>query len=201
MVVAPGATLAHHLLSEDVRQKLAARTWDFVVLQEQSQASLKGPRAMAAYLKALNEHIQKAGGRPLLFLIWPYARNPENTDLLAKTYSEAARSIDAAVAPVGIAWRLALKEDPSLKLYDQDGSHPAPTGSLLAACVFYSTIFHERPPNSAMTLWTRDGSSGHKKAGKLSKTQAKAIRNAAWSAVQSWAQTAGDPIREKRATK
>ena len=41
---------------------------------------------------------------------------------------------------MGVAWQQSLKDDPKLVLHAKDGSHPAPAGSYLAACVFYATL-------------------------------------------------------------
>jgi len=46
---------------------------------------------------------------------------------------------------VGLAWQRAVGQRPGIALWDSDGSHPAPAGSYLAACVFYATLFGESP--------------------------------------------------------
>ncbi len=60
-------------------------------------------------------------------------------------YFDIANELDATVAPVGIAWQKALAADPNLALHQPDKSHPNPTGSYLAACVFYATLFDKSP--------------------------------------------------------
>ena len=49
------------------------------------------------------------------------------------------------VVPAGDAWQSALKKDPSLVLWQEDGIHPTEAGTYLAACVFYAVIFKESP--------------------------------------------------------
>jgi hypothetical protein len=51
-------------------------------------------------------------------------------------YLDIARELGAGVAPVGIAWKMALAADPPFVLHRKDKSHPNPTGTYLAACVF-----------------------------------------------------------------
>lgn len=46
---------------------------------------------------------------------------------------------------MGVAWQRALDENPEITLWDQDGSHPSPEGSYLAASVFYALITGESP--------------------------------------------------------
>jgi len=60
-------------------------------------------------------------------------------------YTEIAVALDAAVAPVGIAWQHGLLADSTLPLWDSDGSHPSVEGSYLTACVFYAVIVQQSP--------------------------------------------------------
>jgi hypothetical protein len=46
---------------------------------------------------------------------------------------------------VGLAWGEAARRLPTLDLYIDDGSHPAPAGSYLAALVMYSTLTGRSP--------------------------------------------------------
>jgi hypothetical protein len=46
---------------------------------------------------------------------------------------------------VGYAWQAALKQNPSLNLWQDDGSHPSEAGTYLAACVFYAVVFRASP--------------------------------------------------------
>jgi hypothetical protein len=57
------------------------------------------------------------------------------------------------IAPIGVAWLSAMAQRPELarkpyhneSLYAADGRHPGWTGSYLAACVLFATIFHQSP--------------------------------------------------------
>ena len=60
-------------------------------------------------------------------------------------YFDLAKELNAQVAPVGMAWKKALAADPKLVLHQSDKSHPSPTGSYLAACVFYATLLDKSP--------------------------------------------------------
>ena len=50
-------------------------------------------------------------------------------DYLTENYLQLASLIDAAVSPVGEAWRRAMSEYPQIELYAGDGSHPSVAGS------------------------------------------------------------------------
>jgi len=68
---------------------------------------------------------------------------------LRDAYLRIADSANAAVSPVGVAWKYVRDNYPVINLYQQDGSHPSLTGSYLAACVFYTSLFHKSSVGSA----------------------------------------------------
>ncbi|MFM7728443.1 MAG: PKD domain-containing protein, partial [Flavobacteriales bacterium] len=63
-------------------------------------------------------------------------------DSLQSAYESFAAANHTACAPVGVAWKKAL-EDTSMVLHSTDNSHPALTGSYLAACVFYTMFWKD----------------------------------------------------------
>jgi len=155
-----GARFSQHAASRDVLEKLRQQDWDFVVLQEQSQLPGLGTRllAKAVYPPAayLVEETRKANVQTsVVFYMTMAHRNgdPANkktaSELLTfegakrrinRTYMNLAQQNQALVAPVGVAWREARKKYPENSLYADD-VHPNPTGTYLAACVFYATLF------------------------------------------------------------
>jgi hypothetical protein len=68
---------------------------------------------------------------------------------LRDAYLRIADSANAAVSPVGVAWKYVRDNYPVINLYQQDGSHPSLTGSYLSACVFYSALYHKPCTGSA----------------------------------------------------
>jgi hypothetical protein len=62
---------------------------------------------------------------------------------LRESYLELGLLNEATVSPVGAAWRYMRSLNPSFNLYQADESHPSIHGSYLAACTFYSTLFHK----------------------------------------------------------
>jgi hypothetical protein len=136
--------------------------WDVVVLQEQSQL-LSFPaeqRRREAYpsARALQREISSAGGQTVLFMTWGYKegdrRNyPGDTFTamqlrLTEGYRDLGAELSVPVAPVGLAWEEAVQRKPGLDLWDDDGRHPDPAGSYLAACVFYALLSGRDPSRS-----------------------------------------------------
>jgi hypothetical protein len=95
------------------------------------------------------------------------------------SYLDIANELAAEIAPVGIAWKKALAADPPFVLHRPDKSHPNPTGTYLAACVFYSTLLGKSPVGLPGTI---------EKNGKvlidLPDEQARRLQEIAWETVR-----------------
>jgi PKD repeat protein len=50
-----------------------------------------------------------------------------------------------------MAWKHTRDQQPALNLYNADGSHPSPTGTYLAACTFYATLYRTSPVGASYT--------------------------------------------------
>ena len=98
-------------------------------------------------VRLFDQEIRKAGAKTVLYLTWgqkgPAAA--KNFDALAHAYMTVGKELNAVVAPVGLAWQAAFAERGDLPLYMEDGSHPAPAGSYLAAMVFVATLLDSLP--------------------------------------------------------
>jgi hypothetical protein len=162
-----GARLLTHASNKTVSRKLGKRSWDFVVLQEQSQLPAFGTALLSRLVfpnaRRLVDDARKANPETsVIFYMTMAHRNGDpgfsriSSELLSyegtqgrinASYSRMARDNKALVAPVGEAWRIVRQERPDIALY-ADNTHPNPTGTYLAACVFYATLF-KRPCTGA----------------------------------------------------
>jgi hypothetical protein len=156
-----GKDLKHHLASEQTLRLVESRKWDYIVLQGQSQKSGLGGKHTKEFHDAvvgLCKLARKQGARPCLYMTWGRRdgdkQNPDAyPDFLAMQkkishqYSQAARGNDADLAPVGHAFAHLHASAKSIfaSLYKKDGSHPAPPGGYLAACVFFGKITDKSP--------------------------------------------------------
>ncbi len=145
MVVPGGATLERHWTSGDARRMIEQGGWTHVVLQEQSLRPLQDRDKLFIYARLFDAAIKQAGATTVLYLTWARKNRPETQEALTRAFVDLAEELDAVVAPVGVAWRQALGEQPDLSLYFRDGSHPSPTGTYLAACVFYAALYGQSP--------------------------------------------------------
>jgi len=157
MAAQGGWTLSDHVTSSETLDKLTSSKWDFVVLQEQSQIpAIEQSRRDEMYpaARVLVRQIEGTGAKPIFFLTWAHRDGwPENglPDYQSMQfqidigYLGIAQELSVRVAPVGYAWLLVRGQNPQLSLWQEDGSHPSEQGTYLAACVFFTVIFHESP--------------------------------------------------------
>lgn len=132
---------------------LETETWDFVVLQENTNAALTGKseKEMFPYARILDKKIQNAGGQTVFFMTWSpkdgagaISRKVVQT-LLSESYQEIAKELDALLIPGGDLFMEELSRDESLELWDEDGQHPSEAGTYLTACAAYALFFQETP--------------------------------------------------------
>ena len=94
-------------------------------------------------------------------------------------YLDIAKKLGAGVAPAGIAWKMAVAADPAIVLHRPDKSHPNPTGTDLAACVFYATLLEASPVGLPGKI-----KHGDKVLADIPDDQAKKLQRVAWAAVK-----------------
>ena len=158
-----------HASSSETTDVIADGDWDYVVLQEQSMAPADrdlARRASYPAAKLLSRAIVGNGAEVVLFLTWGHRNgSPElghgnyssmQVDL-ADSYLAIAESVLAEVAPVGMAWWMALAERRDIDLYQADGSHPSRAGSYLAAAVVAAVVLDVDPETFDASLGLEDG--------------------------------------------
>lgn len=174
-----GCTFEKHVQDGKAVEAIQKQNWDVVVFQEQSLMPVGNPANMHANARKLDAAIKRQGARTVFYLTWARQSKPEMQDALNRAYFGIAKELRAQVAPVGIAWQRAMKEDPKLVLYAKDGSHPSAEGTYLAACVFYATLLGKSPEGLPATV---------KKGGKMLVTiqpaVARRLQTVAWKTVQ-----------------
>jgi len=159
-----GQTFQSHAANPVNYQKMAAQPWDYIILQGQSQepsfpfnqvntATLPYAVQLADSAKAIQPCSQVN-----YFMTWGRQNGDPQWDSintfdkmnqrLRDAYLRIADSANASVSPVGVAWKYIRDNYPNINLYQQDGSHPSLEGSYLAACVFYTSLFHQASTGS-----------------------------------------------------
>ncbi len=167
-----GTTFNSHTNNSTSLSKIGLGTWDYVILQAQSQEPSFPPAQVASqtypYAAILVDSILSANECtvPLFYMTW----GRENGDAgncasypvictydgmqsrLRDSYLEMALDNQGEVSPVGAAWKYVRDNHPTIDLYSADESHPSAAGSYLAACVHYASIYKKSPIGATYTF-------------------------------------------------
>lgn len=162
-----GMTFAGHAGNTATYSAMNNADWDYVVLQAQSQEP-SFPYGQVTdqtlpYAVQLADSAQAIStcSQALFFMTWGRQNGDPQWDSintfdkmnarLRLAYLRFANASNASVAPVGVAWKYIRENHPNINLYSGDGSHPSYSGSYLAACTFYASVFHSSPVGSSFT--------------------------------------------------
>lgn len=198
-VTVGGARLKTHWDEGDALDALRDERWDHVVLQEQSMLGMllvngrhevnDPERIFFPYARKFHDEARKRGAKTLLALTWSRRRTPEAQARLDHAFLTLGRELGATVTPMGPAWLAVRKHHPDIALYVDDGSHPAPAGTYLAACTLYATLFGRSPEGLTATvrgIATPDGKPEGPETTLISLPEptARLLQKAAWQAVE-----------------
>lgn len=157
-----GYTLQNHYNNPTSLNKIVSNSWDYIVLQEQSQTpAFPVPSTFFNGFMSLENFIsnQQPCAQINAFMTWGHENGdiqncPSNpfvcsylgmNNLIEERYMEVANTFDSEVTPVGVVWKYIKENYPNINLYQSDGSHPSLAGSYLAACCFYTSLFRKDP--------------------------------------------------------
>ena len=205
MATTGGWKLSDHWTTadSDAHRLLRDRKWDVVVLQEQSTlgstqmtngvARVGADDQFQRYAKMWQEEIHRTGTTPAFYLTWAKKGAPDDQAVLDRAYIGAARAAHGLLVPVGRAWQGAREHHASIELFQQDGSHPSPAGTYLAACTFFAAFFDSSPIGLPATVTgslidqqtARPLSNRSETLVNLSANDAAALQREAWAAWQS----------------
>jgi len=126
---------------------LSAEEWDVVVMQGHSLGPISEETAepFREAAREFSAFAREQGTRPVFFMTWAYAGNPEMTALLDEAYTDIGRELDAEVVPVGLAFAAVTSERPDIALRTADARHPSRAGTYLAACTFFASLYQHTP--------------------------------------------------------
>lgn len=151
-VAFPGYSLEDHWGQGDALEAIDAGGWDVVVLQ-QGPSTLPESRAhLVEWTGRFAERIRAAGGRPVLFSVWPTTGTDAGFDATLASYRAAADAVDGVLVPAGEAWRAARARDSTLALTSGDGFHPSLLGSVIAAYAIWHALTERTPVGLPPTI-------------------------------------------------
>lgn len=155
-----GWTMGQHLSFETTNDLVAEGGYDYMILQDQSQAPARVGKDRKAYddlvrniaAAAAKVRTTSAGCKAVIENTWAYANREfggfgslEAFDRYGKKGSKimAEAAGNAKVSPIAEAFAIVRKERPDINLYHTDNHHQSYYGSYLKSCVNYLVIFGE----------------------------------------------------------
>ena len=87
-----GCTFAKHWKDGKALAKIQSRKWDYVVLQDHSQAAFCNETSMFEYGKKLDAEIKKQGAKTILYMTWALQNKPDDPAAITKAYLDLSRN-------------------------------------------------------------------------------------------------------------
>lgn len=160
-----GSRFLNHVTNATTLSKINSNTWDYVVLQAQSQEAALSQTQMEQevfpYATTLSNLVRQNNScsQPLFYMTWGRQNGDPNNcpfipwvctyqgmdNVIKSSYLSMAENNLAELAPAGAVWRYLRDSNPSINLYSPDESHPSMEGSYAAACALYTMIFKKDP--------------------------------------------------------
>jgi len=143
-VVAGGAYLKRLWEMQSAVKAIGTDAFDVVVLQDDIPET--NVDYFRQYARMFVDEVRRNKGRPVLFMAWAYQRlGWISMQQIAREHRDLAKELNVDVAPVGLAWQQAAKQQPGLDMYASDREHPSIYGMYLATCVVYATVYDANP--------------------------------------------------------
>jgi hypothetical protein len=156
-----GASLRDQTSRPELFQSIKKGNWDVVVVQGWSKEFIQKQAYIDSvtlpYARQILDTIRTYNpcAKILFYETWGY-RDGSDMDSVMLSYEQMSDTIIKGyalmnsifkhpVVPVGRTWLSFRQKYPDVNLYDTDLYHPSKLGSYLAACTFYTCIFHESP--------------------------------------------------------
>jgi hypothetical protein len=148
MIVKGGATLTERVADGSVERALAAKRYDYVVLQERGGDTICafGPTSCKdadASLGVLARIAVAHGAKPIL--LGTYQTMPQVSTELVGAESAAASRLSIAYVPVSDRLQTAIESAPTAEWLFADRAHPGHDLVLLEAALLYRQVFGALP--------------------------------------------------------
>ncbi|MBL7726504.1 MAG: hypothetical protein JNM68_02410 [Dinghuibacter sp.] len=143
----PDYALDDHWKDGKIQKEIKSGKYQFVVAQQGPSALPESQQMLLDAVKKLSRLCKKNNTRLALYMVWPARQHLFNLDKVIESYTRAATETGSLICAAGTAWKNAWAEQPETALYGNDGFHPSPQGSLLAALTIYGTLLEKKELN------------------------------------------------------
>ena len=113
-IALPNYSLEDHWQRGDALREIRKGGWSLVVLQQGPSAAPESQILLREYVKRFDKEIRGAGARTSLYMVWPSRTRMQDFEGVSRSYTAAAKDVNAQVLPAGDAWRAVWARDASL---------------------------------------------------------------------------------------
>ncbi|MGH2899300.1 MAG: hypothetical protein ACRDMZ_11545, partial [Solirubrobacteraceae bacterium] len=166
-------SIGDHMANGQAQAAIRSRRWELVVLQQGPSTLAESRVSLIQDATAITRIIREAGAEPALLAVWPLPGQRQE-DVTA-SYRAAAEAVHGRLIRAGDAWQAALVRDSSFVFTVEDGFHPSPLGSHLAALVVHCALYGSLPATHLAQERVRTGRAS------LTDAQVAILRDAACS--------------------
>jgi hypothetical protein len=144
MIAFPNYALEDHWNDGEIQKKISTGKFEYVVIQQGPSSQSDGREMLMDYGKRIQQLCKESKSKLAFFMVWPSVSNWNTFSGVIKNYSDAAKSVNSILCPVGIVWKTTVELQKDYSLYDSDLFHPSKKGSELAAKVIVQALFLEK---------------------------------------------------------
>jgi hypothetical protein len=140
------ATLHEHLSSDESLGLVGRRTWDLLVLQEQSKSPVDRSALALESICRWRQRIPPTT-KLLVMMTWRRREDLANSERWSShlRFFRGVRSTGVSVSPVGIAWEIYRGTHPHCDLMQPGSSHATSIGVGLSAACLVETVLRGGP--------------------------------------------------------
>ena len=139
-VTRDGFSLRDHWELGEARRAIRSGRWTHVVLQQGPSSLPASQTELIDSSKRFAADIRGAGAQVVLYGVWPPHDRAGAQPAVTDGYRRAAEAVGGLFVPAGEGWSTAWTADPALGLTGDDGFHPSPAGTYLAAIMIFEKV-------------------------------------------------------------
>ena len=179
-----GSKLHHHNIDHLLNPKNLNldQQIDLLIMQGGSTEviSAKDQKNFIQTAKRYGTKAQNVGVKTALYMTHAYTKadsrfEPNLIKKISKTYFAAGKESNSSIIPVGLAYELAYKEKPEIKLHHVDGTHPSQLGTYLGAATVFASVTGKSPEGLVIDYY-----------GAIKEEERIFLQETAWKAYRTW---------------
>ena len=149
-----GSRLKHHDVERLIKPKAisSVEKFELIILQGGSAEPLskKNREEFSFFAKKHIDVIKARDSQAALYMTHAYIEphkgfKKNQIRVIEDAYTRVGNENKVLVIPVGLAFDLAYRENPTIQLHEPDGTHPSLLGTYLAACTVFASIYDKSP--------------------------------------------------------